>query len=437
MAERRPKQLRRRGSGAAGDGAGGVKSAQLIIDCKYANELPKPPVPKLLKALPSADKLCQYKPTQLELDHRPFLLSEQNLLARIEMVDPDAYGELPTEGSMPPPPPPQDAQLLRDDDIPAAMKDAEKKRKRLTEHTESWHRQAFGLQLPQLITNDVFTERQRFTTGLEASEKKLHRDAPGFDSVEELAGKIENTFEAARDVPVHPSNPSLKPKRILPIVPDAVLWANRYRQIYFDELLTTPARNDLLYRTQPHPRVTCFGYFSPNGDSAESGSYKLEQTYVWENKSAYTKQVDIGEFESVILSFPPDSDTGGEARFVPVPSLMKLKKQKATRLDIEMEVNSLTVKHTDPSAQEAAEEQERMMVVLSDEVRREHSEASLDYVDGEWQIRGDPRSQPSADTRSQTETGTGTMSLRDSSVMGTATSAQPSVVAGATAVSGS
>merc|ERR1712050_766398 len=98
---------------------------------------------------------------------------------------------------MPPPLPPQDAQLLRDDDVPESVRDIERKRKRLTEHTEAWHRQAFGLQLPQLVTNDVFTERQRFTTGLEAAEKKLYRDPPGFSSVEELADKIEATFKAA------------------------------------------------------------------------------------------------------------------------------------------------------------------------------------------------------------------------------------------------
>merc|ERR1712039_469030 len=93
------------------------------------------------------------------------------------------------------------------------------------------------------------------------------------------------------------------------------------------------------------------------------------------------------------LSFPSQDEPKGEVRFVCVPTFMKLKKQKAHRLDINLETQQLNVQHRDPSAQEAAEEQERMNVVLSDEVQRDHSEASLDYVDGEWQIRGDPRSQ--------------------------------------------
>jgi len=304
MAERRPAQKRkhesqrRRGGLAAGAEPRAPKKPELIIDCQYVNELPMPPVPKLLKALPSVERLCRYEPSQLELDSRPFLLTEQELVTRAEVLDRDAYGEAPAAGSMLPPPPPKDAQLLRDDDIPAADKEAEKKRARLYEKTEAWHRQAFGLQLPQLITNDVFTERQRFTTGMEAAEKKLQREPPGFASLEELAGKIERTFEASEEAPVHPTNPALKPKRVMNIVPDAVLWANRYRQILFDELPKEPARDDLLFKTAPSPRITCFGFFSP-APEGEPGTYRLDENYFWDNRGAYTKQAECGESEAM------------------------------------------------------------------------------------------------------------------------------------------
>jgi len=251
------------------------------------------------------------------------------------------------------------------------------------------------------VTNDVFTERQRFTTGLASAEKKLQREPPGFASAEELAAKIEATFEAARAAPVHPSKPSLKPKRILSIVPDAVLWANRYRQVVFDELPREPQPYDLLFRTTPTPRATCFGYFSPAEEDGDAGSYKLEENYLWENRGGYTRSNDAGEGEALLLSFPVSDEFNGEARFVPVPPFMRLKKQKSHRLDISLDTSTLSVKHRDPSAQEAADEQERMNVVLNDDVERDHSEASLDYIEGEWQIRGDPRSN---DARSQGET---------------------------------
>lgn len=401
--ERRPKRPPKRVLGGVGtSGVDMTKAAQLIIDCKYSNELPRPPVPKLLRALPTAERLCQYVPTALELDHRPFLLSERGLLSRVELLDTGAYGEAPARGSMQPPPAPQDAVLLRDDDVDATAKENERKRRRLTEHTEAWHRQAFGLQLPQLVTNDVFTERQRFTTGMEAVEKKLHREPPGYSSMQDLASKIEETFKAAAQPPKHPSNPGLKAKRVLSIVPDAVLWANRYRQVVFDELPHEPNRYDLLFKTTPTPRETCFGYFSPVEDEGDAGAYKLDQNYYWENRGGYTRSNDCGEGEAVLLSFPLAGEANGEVRFIPVPTFMRLKKQNAYKLDLSLETQSLSVKHRDPSAQEAAEEQERMNVVLNDDaMEREHSEACLDYIDGEWQIRGDARSSQESETESR------------------------------------
>eukprot|EP00930_Biecheleria_cincta_P001396 TRINITY_DN102536_c0_g1_i1.p1 TRINITY_DN102536_c0_g1~~TRINITY_DN102536_c0_g1_i1.p1 ORF type:complete len:444 (-),score=90.67 TRINITY_DN102536_c0_g1_i1:18-1316(-) len=368
----------------------------LIVECKYRNELPLPPVPKLLRALPSLAKLCQYRPTSLELDHKPFLLSESELMSRVEIVDPDAYGEVPAAGSMRPPLPPADAQLLKDDDLPEEVRDAMAKRRRLSEATEAWHRQAFGLQLPQLITNDVFTERQRFTTGLNATEKKMHREPPGFKSVDELAEKIEKTFEAAEEAPVHPTKPSLKAKRILPIVPDAVLWSNKYVQIFFDEPPPSHeiARHDLLFRSNPDPRTTCFSFFMPGAEeeAGEAGAYKLAQSYIWDNRGAFSKSSDIGEGDAVLLSTPLEDDDAQEIRFLPVPTFMKLKKLQSQRLDIEQELQSLNVSYREPTNQETIDDQERMAAVLSEEATRERSEASLDFVEGEWQIRGDPRS---------------------------------------------
>eukprot|EP00933_Yihiella_yeosuensis_P005721 TRINITY_DN110290_c0_g1_i1.p1 TRINITY_DN110290_c0_g1~~TRINITY_DN110290_c0_g1_i1.p1 ORF type:complete len:472 (+),score=110.34 TRINITY_DN110290_c0_g1_i1:60-1418(+) len=375
---------------------------ELIIDCKYGNELPKPPVPKLLRAMPSIARLCKYQPTSLELQHRPVLLCEQGLLSRVEIVDPNAYGEAPAPGSMMPPPPPLDAQLLKDDDVPEEVREAAKKRRKLTNLTEAWHRQAFGLQVPQLVTNDVFTERQRYTVGLNAPEKKMQREAPGHKSVEELAVKIETTFEEAAKDPVHPTNPNLKAKRILPIVPDTVLWGNEYVQIVFDEMPKghDPTMNDVLFRTTPNPRTTCFGFFTPENpeDAGEAGAYKLAQNYYWDNRGGFTTQAVIGEGDAIMLSIPPpgkDGENEGdqEARFVNVPTALKLKKQKAHTLELEIDTHALSVSLRDPSAQEDQRLQERMNQVMNDEITRDHSEASLDYVDGEWVIRGDPRSQ--------------------------------------------
>lgn len=351
----------------------------LLIECAFSNELPKPPVPKLLRALPSLEKMCKYRPTIFDLENRPFILSELDLLSRVNMVDPDAYGDAPVAGSMLPPPPPVDAQLLRDDDVSEEVREAERKKRKLQEPSEALERQAFGLQLPQLITNDTFAERQRFTTGLAAAEKKMFRDPPGFGSVEELMERIEQTFVHSKEAPVHPTQRNLRPKRVLSVVPDAALWGNRYRQVIFDELPPelAPARHHVLHRSTPDPRTTCFGYFTQKeGEAGEAGVYRLQQNYFWENRGNFTKALEVGEGEGVLLSFPPAEAEGPEAkeaRFVPVPAFMKLKKQKAFRLDIGPDAQALNVTYRDLSAQESEEERRRMSVVLTDEVPEEES----------------------------------------------------------------
>lgn len=254
-------------------------ASNLLVDGEFRNKLPLPPVPRLLKALPSMKELCDYRLDDLESKLRPYLLSTHSLLSRIHMDDDDTYGKEAEKGSMAPPPPPMDALLFRDDDVPEEVERAQKLA-RLTEPTDAYHRQAFGLQLPQLITNDVFTERQRFTTGRDAAEKKIFRDPPGFNSKEELAQKIGKTFQAAKEEPVHPSKPHLRPKRVMQVVPDVQLWSNRYVQVAFDEEPRghMVQQNDLLLRSAPDPRTTCFSLFNPR--SGDADAYNFQQQLV-------------------------------------------------------------------------------------------------------------------------------------------------------------
>jgi len=379
------------GVGAGNEDGSAQKS--LLVDCKYANELPQPPVAKLLRALPAPEKLYRYRPTALEMDHRPFMLSEEDLLQCVELQDPDAYGSLPAAGSMRPPCPPKDAALLRDDDVGVDEKQAETRRKQLLSRTEAFHREAFGLQLPQLVTNDTFTERQRYTTGLEATEKKLHRNPPGFKSMEEFIEKIETTFKQAQLEPVHPTNPSLKPKRVLSIVPDVVLWQHRYRQVSFDELPQEPKQNDLLFKSQPSPRATTFGsYSAPQGiDTHGGGSFERLQNYYWDNRGHHTRSMQRNQDEVLLLSMPPADEQDGEVRFVMSQTILKLKKAKAHSLELENtnDSKSMFVSYRDLNGQEHAEMNARMRTVLEEEPDNEDA-TTFHYVDGEWEIRGAP-----------------------------------------------
>jgi len=133
------------------------------------------------------------------------------------------------------------------------------------------------------------------------------------------------------------------------------------------------------------------GYFSSvQGDAP--GSYRLAQNYIWDNRGGFTRSIAHDEGESVLLSVPLTADEGGEVRFVSVPPRMRLKKEKASRLDINLETQSLSVKYRDANESEATEEREKMATVLSDQIGPAN-EVGLVFQDGEWQIR-DPQSRP-------------------------------------------
>jgi len=355
---------------------------------RFNNELPMPPVPKLLRSLPDCRRFSAFSMSSLEIFDRPSVLG-RDPENRLELVDGNAFGQLPKVGSMRPPLRPEEQKLVSDYDLNAEKTDNIKKRKRLTEDTEAFHREAFGLQLPQLLTNDIFTERQRFTTGNDSSEKKLYREPPLRLDNETLIEKVEKTFAQAGEEPVHPTNPALKARRVMSIVPDAMVWGNRYRQVVFDELPEKPKRQDLLFMTVPSPRISCFGYFSsPPEDGHGGNTYRLSQNYIWENRGLYSRQSAINEGEQLLLSFPEEG-AAGEARFICVPPWIRLKKQKAfnaARTDLTSGAQILHVSHRDPSVSEAAEEHARMGVVMRDE-GHETETSDVAWVDGQWVIR--------------------------------------------------
>jgi hypothetical protein len=355
------------------------------VSGKFANELPLPPVPKLLRALPGCRRFSTFSLSSLEIFDRPTMLG-RDPENRLELVDHGAFGQLPKLGSMAPPLRPEEQRLVSDYDLSDKVVDAQKKRKRLSEDTEAFHREAFGLQLPQLLTNDIFTERQRFTTGNDSTEKKLFRDPPDRLDNEAITAKVEKTFTQAMETPVHPTNPKLKVARILPIVPDAMVWANKYKQVVFDELPEKPKKQDVLFMTVPSPRITCFGYFSSPSEEGHGGNtYRLSQNYVWENRGLHSRETAINESETMLLSFPEKNEEG-EARFVMVPPWIRLKKQKAFSLELQPAAQILNVAHREPSNQEAAEEHARMGVVMRDE-GHETDTSDVAWVGGQWVVR--------------------------------------------------
>ena len=69
------------------------------------------------------------------------------------------------------------------------------------------------------------------------SNYKLQRAGAQSRDIDTLEGQIravEDTFEAAKRVPVHPTNPALRPVEVLSVFPDFTLWPNAYTEVVFD-----------------------------------------------------------------------------------------------------------------------------------------------------------------------------------------------------------
>lgn len=360
---------------------------ELLIDCSYANELPQPPVPKLLRALPGPESFFRYRPTSLELDHRPYLLSEDDIVTRVDLVDPNAYGPSFVEDANRAVNP-LEKVVLADDDLDEEALETNQKKLEMYE-PEMQKREAIILRRHILTSNDVYTDRQVFVTGGDAAEKKLHRECMLPLEVVDIADRVERTFEQAKKAPVHPTNPQLKVKRVLPVLPDFELWNRTIQQVSFDEPPDVIEEGDLLFKTVPNPRTTCFAYFTKLSDGAE-GQYRMMRNFIWDNRGQYTKSVASGS-EQLLLSFPGEESSSKEVKFLPIATKMQMNKQKAKRLDIEPDIQELHVSFREPSARESEEDQARLAPVEREDAQVEGKadKLSLEFVNGDWRSSSD------------------------------------------------
>lgn len=74
-----------------------------------------------------------------------------------------------------------------------------------------------------------------YRTGLKhLKDTELHR----VKARDEQIKAIEDTFDAAKRTPVHPQNPKLTVKEVLPLYPDFELWPNTYVTSFTDFIVT-------------------------------------------------------------------------------------------------------------------------------------------------------------------------------------------------------
>jgi RNA polymerase II-associated factor 1 len=188
------------------------------------NKLPELPYdPKFLKCPLDENRYYTYRETSLEREYKYEMLTGIDVGVNLDLIDISSFA-VPEN---PPPLDPVDQQLIE-----AASKTT---LKQVTTPA------AFLLH-PQYLSIE-----ERATSGLASSAalmntKEKEENLPFEDEKSKLIQSILETFEAAKALPVHPTNPKIKPMEILPLLPDEELWGNEYSEVVFD---TDPASEEV------------------------------------------------------------------------------------------------------------------------------------------------------------------------------------------------
>ncbi|CAI5457882.1 unnamed protein product [Closterium sp. Yama58-4] len=195
-----------------------------------------------------------YHASTLEADHRHRLHVEPDLGIPLDLLDLSAYCAPPA--SQRPPLHPADAELLRDDDASVKHREgagaaaggagALRVKERPTDAGLSWlvHTQYIsaagsGSAPKKRVLNEK--EAKLLALQLELADEQMYSTREG------QIRYIEESFQAARKPPVHPSNPSLQAVEVLPVLPLFSLAGRQFVHLVFDDtpLADSPAHMHL------------------------------------------------------------------------------------------------------------------------------------------------------------------------------------------------
>eukprot|EP00299_Pterocystis_sp_00344_P010554 c4737_g1_i1.p1 GENE.c4737_g1_i1~~c4737_g1_i1.p1 ORF type:complete len:426 (+),score=83.94 c4737_g1_i1:1-1278(+) len=192
------------------------QNSRFIISFKFATSLPDVPVePKLLELPDSEQRFVPYQPTTLETSYHYCLHAEPNMGLDFNFIDPSTY----TIPETPPELDPLDEALLQ----PLVVK----------KEVEAPPQQPVYIPRVEPVSSE-YGHRMRPTSAVfESAATMSYFDAPHPSPAEQLRA-ISDSFEAAKETPVHPTKPHLKPVSVYPVFPDFDHWANQYVQVAFD-----------------------------------------------------------------------------------------------------------------------------------------------------------------------------------------------------------
>lgn len=364
------------------------RETPFICHVRFKNDLPEiPSDPKMLVAQVQPEKLSEFFLTEFETEPKRDLILPQDLGIPLSLLDVERY-QVP---EVRPPLDEADAALLGDEDDRAVglksggIHSAARFKPRMRNAELSW------LLKTTYISND--TESTRGTGLSEKQAKALNQGVSDETTLADQIALIEATFDAAKKPPVHHKNPSLKPLKVLQVLPDFDNWANKYVTAAFDN---NPCEEvDALARVNPkirqHMASRCmlkgFKLDSrdnnpqmeqkfmalivpknipknlPTGDNDDRELEAEEGEYVWCKEYAYSIEtnLDIDDpTQMYILRFRDDSVTYSQ-----LYARLELKKKKK-EIDFPRP-SKVTVKRRPMNANEEAEKESKIRRLYGEE----------------------------------------------------------------------
>ncbi|KAL4310769.1 hypothetical protein GQ457_01G040320 [Hibiscus cannabinus] len=319
------------------------KPTTFLCKLKFRNELPDPSAqPKLMALKNDKDRFTKYTITSLEKMYKPKLFVEPDLGIPLDLLDLSVYNP----PSVRPPLAPEDEELLRDDaTLTPVKKDGIRRKERPTDKGVSWLvKTQYISPLSMESTKQSLTEKQ----AKELRELKGGRNLlENLNNRERQIKEIEASFEASKLRPVHATNKNLEPVEVLPLLPDFDRYDDQFVMVAFDGAPTADSEifNKLhgSVRDEYESRAIMKSYVAPSSDPAnpekflaymvpsadelskdmydedEDISYSWVREYNWDVRGD-----DANDPTTYLVSFDE-----GEARYVPLPTKLNLRKKRA------------------------------------------------------------------------------------------------------------
>ncbi|GJY16790.1 protein PAF1 [Tanacetum coccineum] len=369
------------------------KPTTFICKLKFRDELPDVTAqPKFLSLRRDKERAVKYGITSLENVHKPHLYVEPDLGIPLDLLDLSVYNA-PKDQILHIAP--EDDKLLQEDvSATPTKKNGLKRKERPTDIGMSW------LVKTQYISPLSTDTTRQSLTDKQARELRGRDLLDSLDSREKKIKDIVSSFEACKSLPVHATNKKLQPVEILPLFPDFERWNDQFVVATFDGAPMADSESynkmDKSVRDAHEAQAVMKSFVATNSGSAKPDKFLAYMVpSVGElSKDIYDEGEDISytwvrEYHWDVRGEDADDPTNflvafgeSEARYMPLPTKLMLRKKRARDGK-----SSVEVEHFPVPASVTVRQRSRVSVDMKESEsyigskRRRHHEQQKDTQD--------------------------------------------------------